>query len=90
MIRTREPTAVTSGEMLDELTRNLRDPLYSVPQLPEAAWQFGSLACDTAVVRIDDQMQLLDGDYRLPTLGAQFSPLDLLGTESLLHNISAG
>lgn len=45
---------------------------------------------DTAVVRIDDQMQLLDGDFRLPTLGAQFSPLDLLGTESLLHNISAG
>lgn len=39
------PMSKMPGEMLDELARNLRDPLYSVPQLPEAAWQFGSLAC---------------------------------------------
>lgn len=44
----------------------------------------------TAVIRIDDQMQRLDGDIRLPILGAQFSPLNLLGSASLLHNMSSG
>ena len=43
----------------------------------------------TRVVRIGDDMQQLDGDIQLPILGAQFSPLDLLGPRSLLHNVSA-
>ncbi|MFF4418886.1 HesA/MoeB/ThiF family protein [Streptosporangium sp. NPDC001559] len=37
------------GLMLLELAANITDPDYSVPQLPEAAWQFGSLACHMAV-----------------------------------------
>lgn len=44
----------------------------------------------TAVVRVDDQMEQLDGDIQLPILGAQFSPLDLLGRGSLLNTMSAG
>lgn len=44
----------------------------------------------TTVVRIDDQMQRLDGDIQLPILGAQFNPLNLLGSASLLHNMSSG
>ncbi|QKW09784.1 ThiF family adenylyltransferase [Streptomyces sp. NA04227] len=35
--------------MLFELASHIADPEYSVPQLPEAAWQFGSLACHMAV-----------------------------------------
>ncbi|WP_253863139.1 ThiF family adenylyltransferase [Prauserella halophila] len=37
------------ASMLFELSKNIADPDYSVPQLPEAAWQFGSLACHMAV-----------------------------------------
>ncbi|SNR63329.1 ThiF family protein [Haloechinothrix alba] len=37
------------GSMLFELSKNISDPEYSVPQLPEAAWQFGSLACYMAL-----------------------------------------
>lgn len=37
------------ASMLWELGANIADPGYSVPQLPEAAWQFGSLACHMAV-----------------------------------------
>lgn len=44
----------------------------------------------TAVIRVNDQMQQLDGDVRLPILGAQFSPINLLGQDSLLHKMSAG
>jgi len=44
----------------------------------------------TAVVRVDDQMQQLDGDIQLPILGTQFSPLDLLGPGSLLNSMSDG
>lgn len=43
------PMRAMPAEMLAELSANLRDPGYSVPQLPEAAWQFGSLACHMAV-----------------------------------------
>lgn len=43
-----------------------------------------------SVVRIGDHMQQLDGDFELPILGARFSPLDLLGPASLLHNMSVG
>lgn len=42
----------------------------------------------TAVVRLDGYMRRLNGDIRLPMLGARFSPLDLLGRESLLHMMS--
>ena len=44
----------------------------------------------TTVVRVDDHMQQLDGDIRMALLGAQFSPLELLGPDSLLHKMSAG
>jgi hypothetical protein len=43
----------------------------------------------TSVVRVGDHMQQLGGDIQLPILGARFSPLDLLGPGSLLHNMSA-
>lgn len=43
------PMRAMPAEMLAELSANLRDPGYSVPQLPEAAWQFGSLACHMTV-----------------------------------------
>ncbi|MCF3941122.1 MULTISPECIES: hypothetical protein [Gordonia] len=42
----------------------------------------------TAVVRVEGHMRRLDGDIRLPMLGARFSPLDLLGRESLIHKMS--
>jgi hypothetical protein len=42
----------------------------------------------TAVVRVEGHMRRLDGDIRMPMLGARFSPLDLLGRESLLHKMS--
>ncbi|WP_461665071.1 hypothetical protein [Gordonia sputi] len=42
----------------------------------------------SSVVRVDGEMQRLDGDFRLPIMGAQFSPLDLLGPSSLLHRMS--
>lgn len=42
------PMQAMPAEMLLELATNLRNPDYSVPQLPEAAWQFGSLACHMA------------------------------------------
>lgn len=38
--------------------------------------------------RIDGEMQRFDGDFQLPTLGAHFSPLDLLGPSSLLHRMN--
>ncbi|WP_044506799.1 hypothetical protein [Gordonia sp. KTR9] len=44
----------------------------------------------SSVVRVDDHMQQLDGDIRMALLGARFSPLDLLGPDSLLHRMSAG
>ncbi|MDT0329876.1 HesA/MoeB/ThiF family protein [Nocardiopsis lambiniae] len=43
------PMRAMPSEMLAELADNLHDPDYGVPQLPEAAWQFGSLACHMAV-----------------------------------------
>lgn len=45
------PMSAMPTEMLKELADNIQRPEYSVPQLPEAAWQFGSLAC-SMVVRI--------------------------------------
>lgn len=44
----------------------------------------------TSVVRVNDHMQQLDGAIRMALLGARFSPLELLGPDSLLHKISAG
>ncbi|WP_306370214.1 ThiF family adenylyltransferase [Nocardiopsis sp. CC223A] len=43
------PMRAMPAEMLAELADNLHDSDYSVPQLPEAAWQFGSLACHMAL-----------------------------------------
>ncbi|MGZ8177993.1 hypothetical protein ACXVUM_08665 [Williamsia sp. SKLECPSW1] len=44
----------------------------------------------TTLVKVDGQMRQLDSDIRLPLLGARFSPLDLLGPDSLLGHLSAG
>ncbi len=43
----------------------------------------------TAVAWVDGKMHRLDGEIRMPMLDAGFSPLDLLGSESLLRKMSA-
>jgi hypothetical protein len=42
------------------------------------------------LLRIDDQMRRLGGDIRVVHLGSAFSPLDLLGPDSLLRRMSTG
>ena len=42
------PMSRMPSEMLHELACNINRDDYSVPQLPEAAWQFGSLSCAMA------------------------------------------
>ncbi|MFD0927542.1 hypothetical protein [Williamsia deligens] len=42
------------------------------------------------MVRIENEMHLLDGDIQLAWLGAQFSPFELLGRDSLLRKLSTG
>ncbi|GAA1877537.1 hypothetical protein [Williamsia serinedens] len=43
---------------------------------------------ERTVIRIDGEMRLMDGDIRVPILGTHFTPLDLLGADSLLRKLS--
>jgi hypothetical protein len=43
---------------------------------------------EETVIRIDGDMRPMDGDIRVPILGTNFTPLDLLGPDSLLRSMS--
>lgn len=44
---------------------------------------------DLTVISVDGEMHPLDGDIRVPILGTQFTPLDLLGPDSMLRSMSS-